>query len=79
MPFQELAEPEPGPELYCVFVGLCILKVLVTHVLQTSGPEQAHDFLSHSPSPPFPAVPMNLEMPRSPSPGGLASVCYSHG
>lgn len=79
MPFQKVAEPETGPELYCVFVGVCILKIVITHMLQTSGAHQAHDFLSHSPSPSFSTKPMNLEMPRSHSPGGLASVCYSHG
>lgn len=48
MPFQEVAEPEPGPELFCVFVGACILKIVISHVLQTSGPEQTPEFLSHS-------------------------------
>lgn len=53
MPFQEVAEAELGPVLYCVFVGGCILNIVLTRVLQTSGPEQAHDsFLTqpHFPS-----------------------------
>lgn len=39
MSLQEVAEPEPGSELYYVFVGACILKIVITHVLQTSGAE----------------------------------------
>lgn len=64
MPFQEVAETEPRPELYCVFVGACILKIVIPHLLQTSGTEQTHDFLSHS-FPCFANEPRDAQIPFS--------------
>lgn len=36
---------ELGLQLYCVSVGACILKTVITHVLQTAGSEWARSSL----------------------------------
>lgn len=49
MPSWVVTEPELGLELYCAFVGASILRIVITHVLWTSGAEQANGFLPQSP------------------------------